>query len=274
MSDPVIRLFRCAVYAWLACYLVALLLLGGDAWLNAPVNITTAKNGVLAAIQEVVNAAGAGILMAVCAGVIAGAVVQAGRGRWWLGLIVWVCFRIVTHRTWLASNGGIQLMENMLLWAALLCAPSIAVATFAFWAARLQLLLLYLNAAAHKYAGTWWLDGTAVLRVAGDPLFHLGWLASVPALAVVLNYAVLAWMTLFPLAVWWRPTRRIVMIAGVLFHLSTAIFMGIPQMGLAIIACYAIWLTEGEARGIIQCVRRSLAFTRWRASPSLPDPGH
>lgn len=251
MSDPVIRLFRFAAYAWLACYLVALLLLGGDAWLNAPVNITRAKTGVPASVQEVVNAADAGILMAVCAATIVLAVVQAGRGRWWLGLIVWACFRVVTHRTWLASNGGIQLMENMLLWAALLSAPSSAIATFAFWAARLQLLLLYLNAAAHKYMGTWWLDGTAVLHAAGDPLFHLGWLKSVPAFAVFLNYAVLAWMTLFPLAAWWRPTRWTVMIAGVLFHLSTAIFMGIPQMGLAIIACYAIWLKQGEARAII-----------------------
>ena len=54
-------------------------------------------------------------------------------------------------------------------------------------------------------------------------------------------------VTLFPFAVWWVPTRRLFLIIGTAFHLATAIFMGIPQMGLAFIACYAIWLDEATA---------------------------
>jgi ABC-type amino acid transport system permease subunit len=34
---------------------------------------------------------------------------------------------------------------------------------------------------------------------------------------------------------------------GIAFHLGTAVFIGIPQMGLAFIACYAVWLDEDVA---------------------------
>jgi hypothetical protein len=176
---------------------------------------------------------------------------------------VWSAFRILSHRTWLASSGGIQLMENMLLWSSLMSSSRTAIATFAFWAARLQLLLVYAAAAAHKFTGTTWLDGSAMLRVANDPAFHLGWLAATPALCTALTYLVLGWMALFPFAVWWDPSRRMSLVVGAVFHLLTAIFMDIPQMGLAFVACYAIWLKEDEASGIT----RAFSLTRSRKAP-------
>lgn len=250
------RLFRILVTGWLALYMLALLGLGTAAWNNAPVNILPSGWNAARWMEHAVNDLPPWSMIGLSAITLGLAVLQLRRPQWWPGLVAWLLFRIITHRTWLASNGGVQLMENMLLWAAFVGSKNTTIASIAFWIARLQLLVAYAGAAAHKFTGTTWLDGTAVLRVAHDPLFHLGWLAQAPALCTGLTYLTLAWMTAFPLAVWWKWPRRIVLTIGVLFHLATAVFMDIPQMGLAFIACYALWLEEEDIAALRTLIPR------------------
>lgn len=243
-----IRLFQRAVYAWLVFYLLAILCTGEAVWSNAPVHVFLTHHGALNWFEASVNGASSVVMLLLTIATLGMAIALLFNHRWLLGLVVWFLFRLVTHRTWLASNGGVQLMENMLIWSALMGGNVHPfVGTTAFWIARLQLLVAYAAAAAHKFTGTNWLDGSAVLLVAHDPAFSMGWLAGSPGFCTILTYATLAFMTLFPFAVWWVPTRRLFLIIGTAFHLATAIFMGIPQMGLAFIACYAIWLDEATA---------------------------
>jgi hypothetical protein len=254
MEQEVGILFRKATSAWVALYMLALLGLGEAAWSVAPVHVLTAHafgagwiNGTLDAVD-----ARLGVLLCV---VVLGLALWRWRGAGMLpGLVLWLLFRVITARTWLASNGGIQLMDTMLLWSALL-APgerndglSAFVGRFAFWAARLQLVLVYAVTALHKADGTAWIDGTAVLLVAQDPDFDLGMLAASPRLCAAMTWAAFAFMALYPVAVWWSPARRVFMVLGTGFHLFTALFMDIPQMGLAFIACYTIWLQPEDAR--------------------------
>lgn len=242
-----VRLFRWSTMAWLLAYALSILLLGRMAWVSAPVQLSR-TGGLLQGFGDLVAALPQPVCIAMVVFMAAGALRFAWKPHWSIGIAVWLLFRLISHRMWLASNGGIQLMENMLLWLALMhVRPGGVVSTTAFWMARLQLLLAYAAAAAHKFTGSVWLDGTAVGMVANDPLFNLGWLLHVPWLCIVLTFAVLTWMTAFPLAMWWPGTRRWWLMFGLVFHLSTAIFMGIPQMGLAFIACYALWLDEQEA---------------------------
>lgn len=263
MNREVPGLFRKALNAWVALYMVALLGLGDGAWGAAPVHVLSAHafgagwvNGTLDALDE---RSGPFLCM-----LVLGIAVWRWRGAGlWPGLLLWLLFRLITARTWLASNGGIQLMETMLLWCALL-APAertdgagAFVARFAFWAARLQLVLVYAVTALHKAQGSTWPDGRAVLLVAKDPAFHLGALAAYPGLCAVLTWGAIGFMALFPLAVWWSPTRRIILAVGVVFHLLTALFMDIPQMGLAFIACYTIWLEAEDVRALGTLLRRS-----------------
>lgn len=260
MNAATVRLFQLAVYGWLAFYMVALLLLGEAAWTNVPMDLFHARTSpvALAAQRSVMAAIGehgawwVAVLLFI-------ALVQATYARWWLGLLAWALFRAITLHTWLASTGGIHLMENMLLWAALMAVPVRGgqVAVAAFWIARSQLLLAYVSATAHKFTGTGWLGGDALLRVANDPHFHLGWLAQWPGLCHLLSFVVPVWSGLFVFAVWWGPARRVWLLAGVAFHLSTALFMDLAPMGLAFIACYAIWSAEGEAGrilGVLRCM--------------------
>lgn len=267
MGAKTIRSFQSACYAWLALYMLALVLSGEAMWANAPVQLFRPDHGVLRyTTRWEVNLLAPAALVTICLVIMVISFLQIRRHRWWLGLVVWFLFRIITHRTWLASNGGVQLMENMLIWCALMGKGTHPfIGTTAFWIARLQLLLAYAAAAAHKFTGTTWLDGSAVMMVANDPGFSLGWLAGRPALCTTITYATLGFMTLFPFAVWWLPSRRVFLVIGVLFHLATAVFMGIPQMGLAFIACYAVWLGDDEA-GLIDRVRA------WFKVPPHPMP--
>lgn len=256
MNPDAARLFRKALNAWVAVYMVALLGLGDAAWSASPVHMLSAHafgadlvNGALDAL----NARSGPVL---CALVLGLAVWRWHGAGMWPGLVLWLLFRLVTARTWLASNGGIQLMETMLLWCALLApaermrGSSAFVARFAFWAARLQVLLVYAVTALHKAQGSTWPEGRAVLLVAQDPAFHLGALAAYPGLCSVLTWGAFAFMALFPFAVWWSPSRRIILATGVVFHLVTTVFMDIPQMGLAFIACYTIWLEDADIRSL------------------------
>ena len=274
MNAATIRLFHAGVYGWLALYMLAVVLLGDAAWVSAPVPLLASASGLFAFLQDGVSGLVPWSLFVISVLLLVLSVAMIQRHRWWLGLLVWFLFSMVTHRMWLASNGGIQLMENMLLWSALMSGgPSTKrISYFAFWAARLQLLLVYAAAAAHKFTGTTWLDGSAMLLVANDPAFHLQFLAGSPLVCKLITWSTLAFMTLFPLAVWWRPSRRFFLITGALFHLCTAIFMDIPQMGLAFIACYAIWLQEEEVQVIERRVRSLFAFTWNTASRPSQDP--
>ena len=166
---------------------------------------------------------------------------------WWVGLLIWIIHLNLMNRAWLAGSGGQQLIANLLFWNIFLPSKEDAfgvAATSAFWIIRLQLLLAYLATGLHKLTGIHWLDGTAVGIAATDPAFGPLWIADHPALAMVATWCVLLFQLTFPIAVWFRSTRLIWMGIGVVFHLGTAIWMDIPEMGLAFIAAYAIWLDE------------------------------
>lgn len=265
MSSSV-RLFRWSAMAWIVAYALSILLLGEMGWVSAPVQLSQG-GGLLQGFGELIAAMPRSVCVSIvgCTAVVA--VLFAWTPHWTIGLVVWFLFRLVSHRMWLASNGGIQLMENMLLWLALMhVRTGTVIGPAALWIGRLQLLLVYAAAAAHKLTGSDWLDGTAVGKVAADPLFNLGWLLRTPWLCIALTYAALAWMSTFPLAVWWRGTRRWWLFLGVVFHLCTAVFMGIPQMGLVFIACYALWLDEREADRVISWLR---LFRPAQRSPAI-----
>lgn len=264
MNPASIRLFQWLAYGWSALYAMCLLVLGDAAWVSAPVDVFTTSTGLHGRLQWMVNGLGDIGCSILCALVLIVSVLLLLRHRWWLALLLWFLFRLITHRSWLASNGGIQLMENMLLWSAFMTNGSVwrmstspfrQLPVVAFWIARLQLVLVYAMTAVHKSIGHSWPNGSAVRIVAMDPDFNLSWLASFPMLCTILTFGALGFMTLFTLAVWWTPSRRFFLGIGVLFHLSTAIFMDIPQMGLAFIACYALWLNEKEANALLGLVR-------------------
>ncbi|MEO8590494.1 MAG: HTTM domain-containing protein [Flavobacteriales bacterium] len=181
--------------------------------------------------------------------------------RWWSALPVWMLYTSLMNHAWMAGSGGQQLISNLLFWLILVpdrsrpLSPNgwrLVLGTSAFWILRLQLLLAYAATGLHKLTGTHWLDGTALGIVATDPAYGPAWLVRAPAIAMTMTWAVLLFQLSFPIAVWFRRTRIPWMVIGVVFHLGTAISLGIPEMALAFISAYAIWLSDEEALRLLR----------------------
>lgn len=172
--------------------------------------------------------------------------------RWWSSALVWFCYANLMDRAWMAGSGGQQLMANVLFWNIALSFASgegavrCMIAATGFWIIRLQLLLAYAITGLYKLLGLHWLDGTALGIAATDPAYGPDWMGHLPGLSVPITWAVLALQFAIPIGVSFRRTRVPVLLLGAVFHLATAIWMDIPEMGLAFIAVYTIWLDEED----------------------------
>ncbi len=269
MSAATIRLFQRAVHLWLFGYTLSCLPMAEWLW-DFPISPPLPVPGVTGLFMNVFGTWLPHDFAVPSAGVL---VLFAAYGVFreqprWMAFLTWMLFSSLVQRAWLASCGGLLLMNNVLLWMVLLRQdPSTKTAGYlsqlAFWMIRAQLLFTYLATGLHKLTGTSWLDGTAVGIVSSDPQFGPHWLASWPALSAIVTWGLLAFQFGFPLAVWWRRSCYPAMALGIAFHLGTAVFIDIPQMGLAFIACYAVWLDE-DAAGRID---RALAWLRVRLLP-------
>ncbi len=193
--------------------------------------------------------------------------------RPWTAIVLWFGFTALMDLAFLAGSGGQQLIANFLFWnIGLACAhahmppwahahmPTCAhirawLPSLSFWIIRLQLLLAYAATAAHKLSGTLWIEGSAMGIVATDPAFGPGWIAQLPLLGMVLSWLVLLFQITFPIAVWYGAVRVPWMIAGIVFHLGTALWMEVPEMAFAFLVGYAIWLSEDEACVLLQRLR-------------------
>lgn len=198
--------------------------------------------------------------------------------RWWTAFFIWFFYVNLMDRAWLAGSGGQQLIANLLFWNILLPCGSGSdqgtgswrsiIGHSAFWIVRFQLLLAYTATGLHKLTGVHWVDGTALGIVATDPAFGPMWVAEDPSIAALITWAVLLFQITFPLAVWLRSTRYVWLCIGCLFHLSTAVWMDIPEMGMAFIAAYPIWLYSTDSERVLGTIRH---FKR-RLVHSMPSP--
>lgn len=270
MSIPAhtVVLFQRALHLWVLLHLLSALPAMEVLWLD-PLSPTHPMGGPRYAL---VHAFGSWLPVRAAPLVLACTLLVACWGvfrplRWWLALPLWVGHTSLMNLAFMASSGGQQLIANLLFWNVLLCLGRsghlLWIGATGFWIIRLQLLLAYVATGLHKLTGTHWLDGTAMGIVASDPAFGPVWLTDLPLLAKSITWAVLLFQLTFPLVVWWRRTRRSWMAFGAVFHLGTALWLGIPEMGAAFIAAYAIWLSDEEA---VMVLRR----LRWRRTVSVP----
>lgn len=240
--------FQRSIHVWLILFLLSALPVAGPLWFQA---VSPPLKGSFSLAPLLGDGPAWSLVVLVVIGLSIRNLVRPV--QWWSAALIWCGYITLMDRAWMAGSGGQQLMANVLFWnipLVLTKGPGGAVniiRTAAFWIIRSQILLVYLVTGVYKVMGVHWLDGTALGIVASDPGYGPAWLAGMPVLSTLLNYAVLGLQFLLPVAVWFRSTRMPILIVGALFHLSTALWMGIPEMGLAFIACYPIWLGDLEA---------------------------
>jgi hypothetical protein len=115
---------------------------------------------------------------------------------------------------------------------------------------RFQVSLIYLSAGLWKLYSPLWRDGSAVHYVLNTNIYHRfpdALPPSLDGLTTVLTYATLFWEVAFAFFVLYRPTRKPVLIAGVLFHLGMLASMEVGPFHIVMLSGYVAFLDPFRA---------------------------
>jgi HTTM domain len=135
------------------------------------------------------------------------------------------------------------------------------------WGMRLlqmQICLIYFQSCVIKCRGTPWLDGTTVHYVLFNRefgMFNLEWLAQYPLLINLMTHGALLFEFAVAFWIWFRPTRRWAILAGILLHLGIRPVLNIPGFGEVMCATYLTFLAPDELQSLLRWLdpRASLA---------------
>jgi hypothetical protein len=136
-----------------------------------------------------------------------------------------------------------------------------------------------------KCQGPLWRDGTSVHYVLFNRefgWFNVEWLAEYPLLinfmshsAILMQFALAFWL-------WFRPTRRWAILAGVMLHAGIRIVLNIPGFGEFMIATYIAFLAPDELDALIRWLDPRAWLSRlgihtsiaalWRSNRLAPRP--
>jgi hypothetical protein len=117
-------------------------------------------------------------------------------------------------------------------------APSIS-ANLTLRALQLHLAFIYGAAGLSKLMGTEWWNGTAIQMLVLTPEFRrfdLVWLAAYPGLLSVATHAGLFLEISYPVLVWVRKLRPLVIASAMLLHLGIDLMLGLTEFGLTMVA--------------------------------------
>jgi HTTM domain len=221
-----------------------------------------------------------------------------------MSVILWVGMLSFYHRN-PSSNGGPDAVPVLLCFYLMLCPSGAAYSLdarreerrrgtpadriIAPWGVRLlqmQLCLIYFQSCVIKCDGATWMDGTAVHYVLYNHEFNWFNLEFLGAYPIVVNLMThVALLIEFALAfwLWFRPTRRWAIVAGILLHAGIRPVLNIPGFGETMCAAYLTFLDPDETMALLRALdprgwlarlglrRPDLGFLRGREHP-LPLP--
>ncbi len=125
------------------------------------------------------------------------------------------------------------------------------------WGLRLlqmQICLIYFQSCVIKCQGPVWLDGTTVHYVLFNRefgMFNLEWLAQYPLLINLMTHSALLMEFCVAFWLWFRPTRRWAILAGVLLHMGIRPILNVPGFGEVMIATYLTFLAPDELQALL-----------------------
>ena len=104
---------------------------------------------------------------------------------------------------------------------------------------QLHLVLIYGAAGLAKLRGEPWWDGTAmqmILLISEFRRFDLTWLIAYPGFLALATHGALALELFYPVLIWVRPLRPLVLVAAALMHAGIDLTLGLTEFGLAMLA--------------------------------------
>lgn len=123
---------------------------------------------------------------------------------------------------------------------------------------QVHLSIVYLFGGISKLKGTAWWDGSAVWLAVGNYEYQsidLTWLGNYTPLIALFTHVTVFWETFYPVLVWPRLTRPVMLILAVCVHGSIAAALGMPTFGLAMIIANLAFLEPEFVRKIVAHAR-------------------
>jgi hypothetical protein len=122
---------------------------------------------------------------------------------------------------------------------------------------QVHLCVVYLFGGISKLKGTSWWDGSAVWFAVANYEYQsldMTWLAHWPWLIALLSHATVFWETFYPVLVWPRLTRPVMLAVAVAVHGGIALFLGMPTFGLAMIIANMAFLSPDVVDAVVGVV--------------------
>ena len=116
---------------------------------------------------------------------------------------------------------------------------------------QLHLCLIYGAAGLAKLRAPQWWDGSAlemILLISEFRRFDLTWLIAYPGFLAVATHGALALEVAYPVLVWVRPLRPLLLVGAIAMHVSIDLTLGLTEFGLAMIAGNLAFLPPGAPR--------------------------
>lgn len=187
-----------------------------------------------------------------------------GKWRFLAAVIIYLTTAMLFTSAHLYTTGGHTLFKLLLFYFLFMSdAPESVMqrmlSNLFLLACKIQLVIVYLFAGLFKLHGTYWLNGEALyyilsLREFSHPVLQ-DLLLDQPILLKIGTWIGLGYQLLFPVLVWFRKTKKPLLIVGIMFHLLVAFGFGLPDFGLFMIASYAIFVNNKASANIFQKIR-------------------
>jgi hypothetical protein len=129
---------------------------------------------------------------------------------------------------------------------------------------QLHLCLIYAVAGLAKLQGEAWWNGEAMLMILLAPEYRVGdylWLAAYPRFLNFLTHATVALEVLYPVFVWVRVLRPLMITGMILLHVGIDLTMGLREFSLAMIAGNLAFVSGSWLRGEFRTPERAGALT-------------
>ena len=132
--------------------------------------------------------------------------------------------------------------------------PSTTSANLGLRLIQLHLAFIYGAAGLAKLQGAAWWDGTAMEYLVNTPEFRradLSGMSAFPMLLNLLTHGALALEILYPVLIWVRPLRPLVLAAVVAMHVGIDRTLGLTEFGLAMMAGNIAFVSGPWLRGLL-----------------------
>jgi hypothetical protein len=175
-------------------------------------------------------------------------------------LITYILLMNLYHKTAPLQNGGFSLLTMVLFMLLFIDEDAkrtknnywrtikISIANFTLVAIKLQVVFLYVVASYYKMQGETWLNGTAFYYVLyndmySHPLFTNLFIDNTFVIKTI-SWFTLLFQLFFPILVWLKKIKNVMLFAGIFLHLMIAWVNGIVDFGIIMILMYTLFNSE------------------------------